>query len=137
MRPIIQILLAEDSPADQRLFVEALRHHELDHNLHIVNNGEEALRVATKAGHPESPPCPDIFVLDLGLPRVDGIDILRAFRANHNCSETPVLVLTSSTSPLERSQTEGWENVHFLQKPLELDEYLAIGKTIRGLVPSA
>lgn len=136
MQPIIKILLVEDSPADQRLFMEALRHHELNHKIHIVNNGEEALRLAHKAGQPESP-CPDIFVLDLGLPRVDGIEILRAFRANDNCSDTPVLVLTSSSSPLERSQTEGWGNVYFLQKPLELDEYLAIGKTIRSLIPSA
>ena len=85
---------------------------------------------AGKSGNP----CPDILLLDIHLPRVDGLEVLRAFRANENCTQTPVLVLSTSIAPSDRLWAESFEHVHFVQKPVTLDEFLGIGQTIKRLL---
>lgn len=129
----IRILLAEDNPADQRLLMEALRHHDLEHELHVIANGEDALQAVQAVGQ-GTLPCPDLLILDLGLPRVDGMEVLQEFRAHQHCKTTPVLVLTSSSSPAQRLRAERLAGVHFMEKPLELDAYLSIGEMIRRFV---
>ena len=137
MEKPIHILLAEDNPADQRLLKEALRTNGLHHQMQIVANGEDAMKAAQRAGHDEGTPCPDLFILDLHLPKVDGMEVLKAFRSNVHCMHTPVLILTSSSSPVERFQVEMLPGVHFLQKPLELDEYLSIGQKVKSILMKA
>lgn len=133
----VAILLAEDNPADQRLVVEALTMHELSHTLQIVEDGEEALRAVKVAGRAGQVGCPDLLILDLHLPRIDGLEILREFRANENCANVPVLVFTSSISPAERCEAERLTGVQFVNKPTELDEFLAVGGLIKALVRGA
>jgi CheY-like chemotaxis protein len=133
----IAILLAEDNPADQRLVAEALTIHELSHTLHIVEDGEEALRTVKIVGYTGQVRCPDLLILDLHLPRIDGLEVLREFRANENCANVPVLVFTSSISPAERSEAERLSGVQFVHKPTELDDFLAVGGLIKSLVGRA
>jgi two-component system, chemotaxis family, response regulator Rcp1 len=130
----IHILLAEDSPADQRLLIEALRTNGLHHQMQVVSNGEDALSAAQSVGTDGGGPCPDLFILDLHLPKIDGMEVLRMFRSNAHCRHTPVLVLTSSSSPTMRLQIENLPGVHFVQKPLELDEFLNIGKKVKSIL---
>ena len=73
----LQILLAEDNPGDVLLVKESLDVHKIDHRLHVVTDGEQALTFLDHMGEPGSPPYPDIFLLDLNLPRVDGPTVLK------------------------------------------------------------
>lgn len=125
------IWLAEDNEADVRLMEEALREHTLVYDLRICRDGEEAMRMADRAGEEENEPCPDILILDLHLPKVDGPEVLRRFRANANCADTPVIVFSSSISPAEKLAVETFERVSFLRKPIDLDEYLTVGQRVR------
>jgi DNA-binding response OmpR family regulator len=103
----------------------------------VVDNGEQAVQVARLAGTEGQAPCPDLLILDLGLPRVDGIEVLRAFRANKNCTQTPVIVFTSSVSPQHRLVAEQFEGVRFVTKPLELEEFLEFGRTVKQMMVGA
>ena len=75
MKPI-RILAAEDNEADVILFEEALAHHQLEHQLDVVRDGQAALDHLTRMGKPGQSPCPDLLLLDLNLPKVDGGTIL-------------------------------------------------------------
>ena len=97
--PVFRILIAEDNPADVRLLGEALKATPLKYDVHLVTDGAEALTAVQLAGSKPGLPCPDLFVLDWHLPRIDGLQVLEAFRANTNCRTTPVLIFTSSVSP--------------------------------------
>ena len=119
------------------MIAEALNANYLCHVLHIVDNGEQAAEVARLAGTEGQGPCPDLLILDLGLPRVDGIDVLRVFRANKNCLHTPVIVFTSSVSPEHRFVAEQFEGVRFVTKPLDLEEFLEFGRTVKQMLVRA
>jgi CheY-like chemotaxis protein len=130
----IQIWLAEDNEADIRLLEEALQEHALVCNVRICRDGEEALRLAGIAGFDDDAPCPDLLILDLHLPKVDGPAVLRRFRANDNCVKTPVIVFSSSISPKERSYVEAFSGVSFVQKPMGLDDYLKVGQLVKNVL---
>jgi CheY-like chemotaxis protein len=98
----ISILAAEDNEADVILFEEALAHHQLEHQLDVVRDGQAALDYLTRMGKPAQPPCPDLLLLDLNLPKVDGGTILSEFRKHPECRETPVIIVTSSDAERDR-----------------------------------
>lgn len=130
----VHILLAEDNGAAVRLLQECFAELHFDHELDVAEDGESALEKARKAGHAGGPPCPDVFILDLGLPRVDGVEVLRAFRSNEQCTHTPVVVFTSSVSPADRAFAESLKGVYFREKPLLFEECLDVGHFIKGLL---
>lgn len=134
MEQTAQIWLAEDNDGDVRLMEEALNEYSLQYKLHICRDGEEALRLADVAGNENEQPCPDLLILDLHLPKVDGPEVLRRFRANGNCLKTPVIVFSSSISPRERAAVEAFDNVSFLQKPVALDQYLTVGQKVKDVL---
>jgi two-component system, chemotaxis family, response regulator Rcp1 len=130
----IQILLTEDNPADVRLLEEAINEQCLDCDLHVFDDGEEALKFAAVAGNDGQPPCPDIFLLDLHLPKIDGLDVLRRFRQNSNCLTTPVVIFSSSISPNDRREVARFAGTYFRPKPTGLDSFLTIGAFIKELL---
>jgi two-component system response regulator len=130
-------LLAEDNPADQRLISESLNFVGLTHTLRVVADGEEAITAARLAGSAGQPPCPDVLILDLGLPRVDGLEVLRAFRSNEHCVHTPVIVFSASVSPEHRHAAETYSGVRFIPKPMDLDEFMDFGRTIKMMLVRA
>jgi DNA-binding response OmpR family regulator len=78
-------------------------------------------------------PCPDLLILDLHLPKVDGPEVLRRFRANANCVNTPVMILSSLIAPAERAVIDQFSGVSVQEKPLDLDGYSALGKRIKAI----
>lgn len=132
----IEILLAEDNPADVRLIREALTIHNIDYSLHVVNDGEKALGFLGALGK-ESPIRIGLILLDLNLPKSDGRDILRAIKQSPEVCEVPVLVLSSSDSPVDRAETASLGASRYIRKPLTLDEFLAIGAIAKEFVAPA
>ncbi len=128
------ILVAEDNVADVIVIREALQLHGISHELHVVEDGDLAISVFATMGKPEGMPCPDVMLLDLNLPKVDGPDILKEFRKHPTCLNTPVIVVSSSDTTKDREKVASMQVAHYFRKPPDLDEYMKIGQVILQVV---
>ena len=126
-----RILLAEDNDGDIFLVRRALEKRGLPHELVLAHNGEEALIwLDAHAGEEKRDTAPDLILLDLNLPRVDGGQVLTHIRKSDSFSRTPVIVLTSSDSPKDRKMAlELGANLYF-RKPTDLASFMDLGRII-------
>ena len=123
----IQILLAEDNPADVYLIEEALREHRVDCRIVVADDGEAAMRMIDQGEF-----CPDIVLLDLNMPKRSGSEVLEKLR--HTCGKSvPVIILTSSDSPSDRQEALKLGATKYIRKPTGLDEFMEIGATVKQL----
>jgi two-component system, chemotaxis family, response regulator Rcp1 len=127
----VHVLIAEDNPADVLLVREALGAHNIPHELQIVTNGEEAMDFVTRMGKPGEAPCPDILLLDLNLPRIDGQEVLREFRLHPGCATTPVIVLSSSDRPADRETVSALGVARYFRKPTRFDAFMKLGAIVK------
>ena len=128
----ISIFLVEDNPADVYLIEEALRAHEVNFDLKWMSDGELALAELIDLGNAAVPP--DLILLVLNLPRVDGKEVLSRIRQNPKLQNTLVAILTSSDSPSDKRDTQTLGANCYIKKPPTLDEFLTIGGVIKELV---
>ena len=129
----MRILLVEDNPADVFLIKESLRTHGVEFEMKWLKDGEQALATIAQ-GEME---IPDLIMLDLNLPRVDGRDVLTRVRATAAWAKIPVMVMTSSDSPQDRRETAELGATCYIKKPPTLDEFLAIGAVIKRFAGSS
>lgn len=129
---IVNILLVEDNPSDAELAIHALKKANLANHLEWVKDGEAALdflfcrgSYANRANY-----LPKVVLLDLRLPKVDGIDVLRAIRANPDTHELPVVVLTSSKEERDVVATYQLGVNSFVAKPVAFNDF---AKTVAEL----
>jgi CheY-like chemotaxis protein len=128
----LKILIAEDSVGDVLLVKEALAAYGLTAELQLCKDGEAALSALARcyAGN-----LPDLIIVDLNLPRVDGMDVLRYLRGLPVFDKTPVIVFTSSQAANDRAQAERFGANAYITKPPTLDEFLAtVGSAIHNLI---
>jgi len=130
----IRILLAEDNRADILMVREALSAHQIPHQLDVMVNGEDALAFIARMGKPGEPPCPDILLLDLNLPRTDGLDVLREFRRHPECVATPVIVMSSSNAPRDREAAGALDVASYFTKPMSYEKFIQLGQLIKDAV---
>jgi CheY-like chemotaxis protein len=128
------ILLVEDNAGDVELFRLALKKAKLDCELTVLDDGADALAMVRQLGRFANAAVPDLVVLDLNVPKYDGIEILEAMRANSAYAQVRVAVLSSSSSPRERTRIEQFHISRYITKPLDLDEFLAIGLILKDLL---
>ena len=131
-RPAI-ILLAEDDLGDQELTKRALEEGKVGNELYIVKDGEEALDYLFRRGRytdPETSPRPDLFLLDLNMPKLDGRQVLEQIRSIHELRNIRVVVLT--TSHQEEDITRSYDlGVHsYITKPVDLDQFFNVIRTL-------
>lgn len=124
------ILLGEDNPADVYLIRQALQEHGIEYNLEIASHGGEMLAALNR----ERDRPPDLIILDLNLPRYDGLEVLKILRDNSSLQSIPVVILTSSDSPKDRVAASNFGADCYIRKPSKLDEFMAIGKTLQSLL---
>jgi CheY-like chemotaxis protein len=129
-----QIVLAEDNPADLGLVKHALRAHQVECNLHVINDGEEVLSFINNLDLDSTIPCPDLLLLDRHLPKRDGREILKHLRPSERWGQTPVVVLTSSDSPSDRRDAEGNAALQYFRKPSSLEEFMKLGMVVRAVI---
>jgi DNA-binding response OmpR family regulator len=130
-----RILLAEDNDGDVFLVRRALEKRGLRPELAVAHNGEEALAwLDDHSGEKNRDTAPHLILLDLNLPRVDGLQILSHVRKSDSFSCTPVIVLTSSDSPKDRQMAlELGANLYF-RKPTDLASFMDLGRIIEELL---
>ncbi len=130
----LNILLAEDNPADILLVRKALDQHQIPHALHVVRDGEEALTFIEGMGEPDGDPCPDVVLLDLNLPKIDGPEVLTELRKHPECARTPVIVISSSDAHKDRERMAGLGISRYFRKPSDLDGFLRLGALVREVM---
>jgi CheY-like chemotaxis protein len=128
-RPI-EILLIEDNPGDVRLTQEVLKDAKVSNNLSVVQDGVEALAFLHREGRYEDAPRPDIILLDLNLPRMDGRELLAEIKADQTLMHIPVLVLTTSEADADVLKAYNLHANCYIVKPLELDRFIEIMEAI-------
>lgn len=128
---VATILLVEDNPADVRLAQEAFRRARVANALHVVRDGEEALAYLERRPPHADAPRPDLVLLDLNLPRIDGLEVLRRIVADEALRTIPVAVLSSADEDAARYRAAGACGV--LCKPVSLDALLRVVPRCEGL----
>jgi CheY-like chemotaxis protein len=126
----IDILLVEDNPGDVRLTQEAFTELRVTNELHVVTNGAEALEFVRREGEYASAPPVDIVLLDLNLPKVDGIEVLKEIKSDPELKRLPVIVLTSSAA--EEDVIRSYENYTnaYITKPVDPDEFVTVMRSL-------
>ena len=123
-QPRFVILLAEDEPADAHLVKTALTENEIPADLHHVVDGVDALEFLHKKGPYQNVPKPDLILLDLNMPRMNGREFLAAAKADDVLDSIPVVVLT--TSDVERDIVSSYKlgAAGYITKPVDMDQFI-------------
>jgi two-component system response regulator len=127
----MEILLVEDDLEDAGLTIEALRSGEVPCRISLVRDGEEALEFLFRQGKFRRAPQPDLILLDLQLPKIDGREVLQKVKADEKLQRIPVVVLTSSHTHREILQSENLHVESYLIKPFDLSQFNSVVKSLR------
>jgi len=122
----VEILLVEDNPADVELTLRALREHHLANLVHVVNDGAEALDFLFTTGSytdQQQEISPKVILLDLKLPKVDGLEVLRRIKADNRTKTIPVVVLTSSQEQRDLVSSYELGVNSYMVKPVESEKF--------------
>lgn len=134
VKDLLQVLLFEDNQGDVLLVQEALREHQVEHRLHVINDGLQAERHINRIGQADDAPRPDVLLIDLNLPHRDGHELLQLFRNHPLCRATPVMVITSSGAEKDRRRAAELGATRYFQKPSDVDEFIRLGAVVLEVV---
>lgn len=127
----IDILLVEDNPADVRLMVETLKQEKILNNLHTVSDGEEAMAFLHKQGKYSKAERPDLILLDLNLPKMDGREVLKEIKSDDELKMIPVVILTVSKAEEDILKTYKLHANCYITKPVDLGQFSRIAKAVQ------
>ncbi len=119
----VRLLLVEDNPGDVMLIRELLSESTLDLEIEVACDGEDALNYLFRRGKHKAAPRPQLMVLDLNLPRVSGLEVLRTLRADPVISPLPVVVLSSSEAEKDISESYSRGANSYVSKPVDLRQF--------------
>lgn len=122
----IDILLVEDNPADAEHTRLVLEDVKMINGFHIVSDGVEAMDFLHHRGEFRGAPRPDLILLDLNLPRMDGREVLAEIKANEALKAIPVVILTWSSAQEDILRTYHLQASAYLTKPVDVDQFLRI-----------
>ncbi len=128
-RPI-EILLVEDSKADVRLTIEALRDAKVRNNLHVARDGVEALAFLRREGAYAGSVRPDLVLLDLNLPRKGGREVLEEIKQDQALRRIPVVILTTSEAEEDIARSYDLHANCYISKPVDLDQFITVVRSI-------
>ncbi len=130
LHSVANILLVEDNPGDVLLLKEFLKGAKSPFNLHVAEDGEEALLFLNQQDKYHVSPRPDLIILDLNLPKVDGFEVLQFVKQNPKLKSIPVIILTSSHAEMDITKSYDLHANCYLTKPSELSEFSEMVKSI-------
>jgi CheY-like chemotaxis protein len=122
----INILLVEDNPGDVRLTQEAFKDGMLHNQLHVVMDGEAAMDCLHRRGQYENAERPDLILLDLNIPKMNGREVLAAIKQDPDLKRIPVVVLTTSQD--EQDVLESYKNFasSYIVKPVNMEKFIKV-----------
>ena len=126
----IEVLLVEDSPGDVRLTQEAFRDANSEIRLHVASDGVEAMAFLRQHGDRANSPRPDLILLDLNLPKMDGREVLAHIKDDQSLKLIPTVILTTSDAEADIVKSYQLQANCYLTKPVQLDEFELLVKSI-------
>lgn len=126
------ILLVEDNPGDVRLIREAFKAEKINARLHVVTDGEGAFDFLYRWGAYSEAPRPHLVVLDLNLPRIDGLEVLDEIKTDPDLKCIPVVILTSSSAEEDIVKSYESRANAYLTKPINPDEFVSLGRSFKN-----
>jgi CheY-like chemotaxis protein len=126
----LEVLLVEDSPGDVRLTQEAFRAANSTVRLHVANDGVEAMAFLRREGVYKDAPRPDITLLDLNMPRMDGREVLAQIKKDEKLKTIPIAILTTSESESDIAKSYQLHANCYLCKPVQLSAFESLVKSI-------
>jgi two-component system, chemotaxis family, response regulator Rcp1 len=126
----IEVLLVEDSPGDVRLTQEAFRDANKAIHLHVASDGVEAMAFLKREGVYARAPRPELILLDLNLPKMDGREVLAHIKEDPNLKTIPTVILTTSEAEADIVKSYQLQANCYLSKPVQLDAFEALVKSI-------
>ena len=130
-RPV-EILLVEDNPGDVRLTQEAMKAGKVFNNLHVVQDGVEAMAFLRQQGKYRRVVRPDVILLDLNLPKKDGREVLAEIKADPGLKRIPVVVLSASEAEKDILRSYNLHANSYIIKPVELEQFIGVLASIEG-----
>lgn len=128
----IEILLVEDNPGDVRLTRESLHDAKVHNHMLVASDGVEALECLRREGKYKNATRPDLVLLDLNLPRMNGFEVLDAIKEDPDLKRIPVVVLTTSQAEQDIIQSYNLHANAFVTKPVDLEQFIKVIKAIEG-----
>ena len=126
----IEVLLVEDDPGDVLMTQEAFEEHKVRNTLNVVSDGVEALAYLRREGEHADAPRPDLILLDLNLPRVDGREVLQVIKNDEDLRRIPVVVLTTSQADEDILRSYSLHANAYVTKPVDFDSFIAVVRQI-------
>ncbi len=128
----MEILLVEDSLTDARVTIGNLRQGRIQHRLTLIRDGLEAMEFLYCEGKFARAPRPDLILLDLLLPKMDGLEVLSKLKSSAELNDIPVVVLTVSDEEEDRLQSERLGVDAYITKPVNLEKFVAVVRQLRS-----
>ena len=128
----VEILLVEDNPGDIRLIVEVLKEGKIHNNLSVVEDGEEALAYLRREGSYQDAIVPDIILLDLNLPKINGTEVLAEIKKDPLLKYIPVIILTTSEAEQDILKAYDLHANCYITKPVNLEQFLTVVRSIEN-----
>ncbi len=129
-KKVIEMLLVEDNPGDVRLIKEAFNEGKINNNMNVVENGVEALDYLRREGKYADAARPDLILLDLNLPKMDGREVLKEIKYDASLKRIPVVILTTSDAEEDILTTYGFYANCFITKPIDLYDFIKVVRFI-------
>ncbi|WP_152192084.1 response regulator [Georgenia satyanarayanai] len=130
MTDMIEVLLIEDDPGDVLMTEEAFADYKVANQLTVVADGESAMAYLRKQGEYASAPTPDLVLLDLNLPRMDGREVLGELKADPELRRIPVVVLTTSDAEEDILRSYNLHANAYVTKPVDFERFIEVVRKI-------
>lgn len=126
----IEVLLVEDDPGDVLMTREAFEDYKVRNQLHVVNDGADAMAFLRREGEYAEAPRPDLILLDLNLPRMDGREVLQAVKSDAELASIPVVVLTTSEAEEDILRSYSLHANAYVTKPVDFERFIEVVRQI-------
>ena len=129
----LNVLLVEDNSADVDLTLVAFRDAIVHSQISVVTDGEEAIAFLKRTGNYTQAPSPDLVLLDLNLPKINGFEVLEEMKADPQLKSVPVIVMSGSERPEDQTRAYRLQVAAYVVKPPDKDKYFAAIRSVKEL----
>jgi CheY-like chemotaxis protein len=123
---MVDVLLVEDDPGDVLMTKEAFEHYRIRNNLYVVGDGEQAMEFLRKTGDYAEMPTPGLILLDLNLPRRNGLEVLAELKSDSELLSIPVVVLTTSQAQEDILRSYSLHANAYISKPVDFEKFVGV-----------
>ncbi len=127
---VVDVLLVEDDPGDILMTREAFEHYKIRNQLHVVTDGEQALEYLHQTGGYAGAPRPGLVLLDLNLPRRDGLEVLAELKQDPELRVIPVVILTTSQAEEDILRSYSLHANAYISKPVDFERFMDVIRQI-------